>query len=934
MKRRDFLKTSVAAAGLMGSLATPPTDVAAENDPEKSPELPAGLQIENRPAEYLHRVQSDPLLPKPPAAAGAPEPAATQDRPPDRFLPNPPVPARAYSISPMPLPERVRRKLVPRRGFCSIAPGNLVSESLISGNGAMRIELMGDPYSEQILFLHEDLLMPWKRPLEAPSVSDIFSQVRQLVLAGKDREAMTLALQRMNESPIKQDTEPHLTVPAFLMHLDLPKTASVGDYLRTVDFESGEAKVHWTDEYGNWVRQAFVSRPDNAVIQWLSAPADRSLTVRVWLQKSSDWRMVSGMDWGSHPGINTTAPDRAAFAPSPSDPKPAKGVEANEVHQDSNPHRLLYKCILDPSVDNRGYAGVVRIVRNGGSARMDGNALLIENASSVLLLTRIEYFSDFGEDQVEALRKAVEQLAPEYPALLERHRSIQSETLNRVTVDFGGDSQFGMSTEELLTNQRSRPGYSPALLEKTFEMGRYWFIVTSGKYPSIASEINSTLNLQTASGIQGDLREGMEAYFNWMESLAPDCRINARNIFGCRGATYPLFPDKGMGVSFYYTAKSGIGIWPYWISAGASCLRPFWNHYLVTGDLEFLRNRVVPAYKDVALFYEDFLTETATDGNYIFVPSISPENQTRNPDPQGSVLINATMDIAACREVLTILLQACDILGTDAESVPKWKAMLDKMPPYLVEVDGTLKEWAWPTLEEHYSHRHVSHLYGAWPGDEIDPDRTPQLARAALIADRRRTFDTLPTAVAGETLPAYARCHRALVGARLKDNVIVDVQLRQLMEQGYVSTALRCSREPYAVPVPDAHGGVPALIMEMLLYSRPGVIEVLPALPEALVKGSISGILARTFARVDKLTWNMDARTVELTVTSARKQDLTLIARHGIQAIDAPPGVLAGAHPRGGADCVLHLPEEEPVEIHLNLGTHQLLEWAGHLNVT
>ena len=151
----------------------------------------------------------------------------------------------------MPLAERLKRKIVPRRGFCSIAPGELVSESLISGNGAMTIELMGDPYAEQILFHHESLLMPWKKPVEAPNVADIFPQVRQMVLEGKDREAMTLALQRMNDSPIKQDTEPHLTVPAFLMQLDLPKSASVTDYLRTLDFETGEAKVHWTDERGD-----------------------------------------------------------------------------------------------------------------------------------------------------------------------------------------------------------------------------------------------------------------------------------------------------------------------------------------------------------------------------------------------------------------------------------------------------------------------------------------------------------------------------------------------------------------------------------------------------------------------------------------------------------------------------------------------------------
>jgi len=110
------------------------------------------------------------------------------------------------------------------------------------------------------------------------------------------------------------------------------------------------------------------------------------------------------------------------------------------------------------------------------------------------------------------------------------------------------------------------------------------------------------------------------------------------------------------------------------------------------------------------------------------------------------------MDIAVCREVLTNLIMACETLGTDADSVPKWKAMLAKMPPYLLEPDGTMKEWAWPTLQERYSHRHISHLYGAWPGDEIDPDRTPQLARAAMMADRRRV---------PERLAAHGRCHRA-----------------------------------------------------------------------------------------------------------------------------------------------------------------------------
>jgi hypothetical protein len=911
MKRRDLLKTSAAAAGLMGSLTISPTLAAAESDPQKTPEQTGSRVTDNRPAEYLHRVRGD------------------------SFLPQPPAPATSYPISPMPLAERVRRKIVPQRGFCSIAPGNLVSESLTSGNGAMNIELTGDPYSEQILFHHESLLMPWRRPLEAPNVASIFPQVRQMVLDGKNREATALAVQHMNDGPIKQDTDPHLTVPAFLMQLDFPKAVAVQHYVRTVNFENSEIKVAWTDERGDWLRQTFTSRPDNVAVQRLTAPAGQPVNVRISLQRSAEWSMRSGMDWGSHSGIGSTAPDRGAFTPGVSGSPPKvlapKGVEANEVRRDGNEQGLIYKCRLDPSVDNSGYAGVVRVVRNGGSARMDGDTLVVENASSVMLLTRIEWFADYSEDKVEALRQAVEQLTPNYPALLDRHQKVQSEAFHRVTVDFGGASQYGMSTEELLADQRSRPDFSPALLEKIFEMGRHWFILNTGKYPSIAAEVNATIDLQTAGAVQGDLREGMEAYFNWMESLAPDYRVNSKNIFGLRGASYPLFPDKGIGVNFYYTSSSAIGVWPYWISAGGWCVRQFWDHYLVTGDVEFLRNRVVPAYQELALFYEDFLTASDKNGNYMFVPSISPENTPASTDPSGPTLINATMDIAVCREVLTNLIQASEILGADADSVPKWKAMLAKMPPYLLELDGTLKEWAWPTLQEHYNHRHVSHLYGAWPGDEIDPDRTPQLARAAEVAGRRRTFDTLSTAVAGETLPAYGRCHRALVGARLKDNVIVDVQLRQLMDQGYVSTALRCSREPYGPPVPDALGGIAAIIMEMLAYSRPGVIEVLPALPASLVKGSISGMLLRTFARLDKLAWDMDARTVDLSMTSVRKQDVTLIARYGIQAITAQAGVLAAPLQAGKANIDVHLPENRPVTFHLKLGHHQPLDWVNQV---
>lgn len=876
MKRRDFLKKGTVVAGLGSSPSLMLPLMAEPNDLQHVPQeltTQVAARKEIRSAEYLRRARADENLPKAPVVVASHGLSGVR-------------------ISPMPVEERLRRGVVPRRGFCSIAPA--ADALLISGDGHMTIDLLGDPYSEQIVFHQESLLMPYRRPFYAPKIGDVFAEVRRNLLDGKFHEAADLALKNWQMSPMYPRLgEPHFTVPAFAMNLSFPKSSAVRNYLRTVDFESAELKVYWTDERGDWMRQTFTSRPDNVVVQRFTAPAGQDVNVRIAIERSA------GGFFGR----------RIAGAQS-------------QVQQELNEKFLTYKCILNPAVNNSGYAGVTRVVRDGGSARIDQGTLAVENASSVVLLTRIEYLPEYTETQVEALRQSVEELTPDYPALLESAHKVQSEMVTRVSVDFGGASQNAMSSEELLSAQRSSPGYSGAFLEKLFDMCRYWFILTSGKYCSMSAETNANINLQIAPGVQGDLREGMEAYFNWMESLVPDFRANAANIYGMRGTHYALTPNQQSGVDthFDYAALTG-EIWPhpYWISAGGWCVRPFWDHYLVTGDLEFLRNRVVPAYKDLALFYEDFLSVTDKNGNYIFAPSFSPENNPGNLDPGRMLAINTSMDISVCEEVLGNLIEACELLGIESGSVPKWKAMLAKLPPILLEPDGALKEWSWPTLQERFVHRHISHLYGAWPGDAIDPDRTPQLAKAALIADRHR----IP-----ERLAAHGRSHRALVGARLKDSYMVDSELRQLIEEGNVGQSLRCSHDPYAFPMPDAQGAIPTIVMEMLAYSRPGVIEVLPALPPSLVKGSINGMLLRTFARLTKLAWDMEARTVDMIVTSVRKQDVTLIARYGIEAISASPGVLAAKPQPGEATCNLHLPAGIPVLIHMKIGRRNPLDWV------
>jgi len=858
----------MAAAGLAGSMRIVPSLEAAGSGAPKLPEAGAGEKLSE---DYLRRARADKFLPKPPESAVLPSSSGLQ-------------------MSPMPLEERIKRKIVPQKGFCSLAPS---SGALLSGNGPVSIELTGDPYVEQIPFRHESLYLPHKRPFEAPKVAEILPQLRQMLLDGKYHEAADFAYKKWHETSAQSGGMGFGAGGGFSMRLEFPKSASVTNYLRTSDFESTEARIHWTDERGEWVRRTFASRPDNLVVQQLTAPQGQSVSVRITVSTAAGGR-------GGRGGASALANALADF----------------------NEQRLILKGFFDTSVCNRGFAAVTRVVREGGTAKMDGATLVIENASSVLLLTRIEYFPEYSEEKAEAARREVEEIKPDYAALLDRARKVQSEMLNRVTVDFGGAARYGLSSEELLSDQRSSPGYSGAFLEALFGMCRYWFILTSGKYCSMSAETNANINLQIAPMALGYHREGEEAYFNWTESLYDDFHANAKNIYGARGSHYSLSPGKEMGVETMYDHAGSTGeTWPhpYWISAGGWCVRPFWDHYLVTGDLEFLRKRVVPAYKDLALFYEYFLTVTDKNGNYTFIPSFSPENHPNNLDPGCMMSINSSMDISVCREVLGNLIQACETLGIDSESAPKWKAMLAKLPPHMLEPDGALKEWSWPGLAERYNQRHISHLYGAWPGDEIDPDRTPLLAKAVLIANRHRV---------PERLAAHGRCHRGLVGARLKDAYMVDSELRQLIEEGYVGPTLRCSHDPYAYAMPDAQGGIPTIMMEMLAYSRPGVIEPIPALPPSLVKGSINGMLLRAFARLDKLSWDMDPRVVNMTVTSFRTQNVSLIARRGIETISASSGALAAKPKSGDAVCELRLAEGKPVEIQLKLGRRNPLDWV------
>jgi hypothetical protein len=446
----------------------------------------------------------------------------------------------------------------------------------------------------------------------------------------------------------------------------------------------------------------------------------------------------------------------------------------------------------------------------------------------------------------------------------------------------------------------------PAYAEMMVDRGRFFLLNECGKFPPIYGHVNVNINHQLSGGNIGALPEMMDSFLRWIEWQLPDARENARRILGARGFFIACHPDQESGRLFHFNEY-----YPhhYWISSSGWCLQPFLEYYQCTADKDFLCDRMIPLYKELYGLYEDFLTVRDENGKRTFVPSYSPENFPDNVPCMA--VVNATMDISVCREVLETLLTYAPLAGAATqEELTAWQAMLDELPPYLLGEHGELKEWAHADLEERYDHRHSSHLYGAYPGHEFQPELHPELYRAAFTANRMRVFGN-------ESFHGIG--HRAQAAARLKDAWLLEQMLRLTLESGYVSDNYTTVHNPYrAFPMPDAQGALPTIVLESLFYSRPGFIEPLPARPpSSFRRGRIAGMLARTYATVDELAWDLDQGTISVTLTSVVDQEITACCRlpfEGFECRDAA-----------------YSPGSAPIyrQVQLGAGQTAVLRWTG-----
>ncbi|EFG64297.1 F5/8 type C domain-containing protein [Streptomyces sp. SPB074] len=769
---------------------------------------------------------------------------------------------------------------------------------LLAGNGKQGVIVFGDPRNETVVFDDKDFFMARTearphRTFNTVGTGDL-NRIRDGLIAGDYRGANQLAADVQGYQGGGEGSK-H---PGYKMSLQLPESGPVRDYVRSTDYSNGVVKVNWTDDKGKWERDSFVSRTDGVTVQQLPAPAGQKLDVTLGLSIDPGMHLLTK-------GVTYTSNTSADF--------------------------LNLRAKYPAGSYNAGYEGVTRIVTDGQKT-VTGDKVRVTGASYVTLLSLTQRYDGTYEGGVPAEQEWDKQLLQQklsgindsYATLLARNSAEHSKIFGRVSADFGAsEADRAKSTEQLLAEQKTRSTPVPALYERMFAAGRYHLLGSSNATaaPDLLGNwtgdsdvgwdgyyhLDANLNLQLSGGNVGNMPEAMAGYFALNRQWQKDFRTNAKKLLGTRGMLTGGNTPNGEGlisnINFDY---------PYqYVTGGESwLLQPFREYYQVTGDTTFLADQYYPLIRDMNDFYEDFLTKKDARGKYVFAGSISPENT-----PPGGVplSVNSVYDISGARFALSTLIQTAKTLGRDAGKIAMWQEKLDNLPPYLVNDDGALAEWAWPDLanKNNYQHRHSSGLMPVWPYREITPETDKPLYDAARVFLAKKDGGSYENA-------GHGLLHGALVAADLGQAGSVGAKLLRFAKDDYYYSSMATSHyNNHNTFATDVVNSVPSVMMEMVAATRPGTLEVLPALPEGLAKGSVKGMLGKGRFTIDDLSWDTDAHTAKVTLTSGIDQDLTLIQRAGIRAISGD-GVTIRTSPLGDTARVLALKKGKKVTVELS----------------